>query len=167
MHLLGKGTPKDARLAVAWFRAAASQGHAIAQLNLGIAYLKGTGAPADMHEYVAWLKRAALQGEAEASLLPGAVLAEAGSPIHDDVEAYAWFTVAVAQGEGVAAAAAWTSRTALEVRMGARPGVGSHAEGFADYQRFLAVTGPPGLMQPGCSVGSALAIQFVTKRING
>src|SRR5436853_1115652 len=39
MYMLGQGVPKDADLALKWFRAAADQGNAQAQFSLGAMYL--------------------------------------------------------------------------------------------------------------------------------
>jgi TPR repeat protein len=48
-HLLseGQGVPKNDAEAVMWWRRAAEQGDATAQVNLGAAYQFGTGVPTD------------------------------------------------------------------------------------------------------------------------
>ena len=51
------------------YRLAADQGHAEAQFNLGVMYVKGTGVPQDYTEAARLLKLAAAQGAR-----PGAVL---------------------------------------------------------------------------------------------
>jgi TPR repeat protein len=40
-HSGSHGSPKDQAEAATWFRRAAEQGHASAQYNLGVAYLRG------------------------------------------------------------------------------------------------------------------------------
>jgi len=64
---LGKGVPKDYAEAVKWYRLAAAQGNANAQLNLGIMYGKGEGVPEDYVQAYAWLNLAAAQGNKIAS----------------------------------------------------------------------------------------------------
>ena len=56
--------------AVKWFRKAAEQGDAIAQVNLGYAYANGFGVEKDEKEEVKWYRKAAEQGleDAKASL---------------------------------------------------------------------------------------------------
>jgi TPR repeat protein len=60
------GVPKDDVEAVKWFRKAAEQGEAKAQLNLGIMYGTGNGVPEDYVESYMWLNLAAAQGTEEA-----------------------------------------------------------------------------------------------------
>jgi TPR repeat protein len=43
MYESGKGVSQDYKQAVKWYRLAAGQGHAGAQNNLGVMYLKGLG----------------------------------------------------------------------------------------------------------------------------
>ena len=45
----------------AWFRRAAEQGHANAQVFLGLMYADGDGVPQDDAEAVAWYRKAAEQ----------------------------------------------------------------------------------------------------------
>ena len=49
--------------AVKWYRLAAGQGDASAQLNLGVMYSTGEGVPQDYGEAVKWYRLAAGQGE--------------------------------------------------------------------------------------------------------
>jgi TPR repeat protein len=51
---------------VKWYRLAAEQGHAQAQLNLGFCYENGNGVPEDKVEAVKWYRLAAEQGSANA-----------------------------------------------------------------------------------------------------
>jgi TPR repeat protein len=57
---------KDLVQAAVWFRTAAKQGLASAQLNLGVAYHKGQGVPLDDEEAAVWYQRAADQGNIDA-----------------------------------------------------------------------------------------------------
>ena len=62
----GEGVPKNDTEAIKWFRRAADQGHASAQLNLGLAYVKGEGIPRNEVEAYFWLNLAAAQGSENA-----------------------------------------------------------------------------------------------------
>jgi TPR repeat protein len=56
---IGQGVPQDYAEAVKWFRLAAEQGEANAQLGLGVMYGLGKGVPQDYTEGVKWLNLAA------------------------------------------------------------------------------------------------------------
>ena len=59
MYVHGEGLPRDDKEATKWFRKAAEQGHAQAQLKLGIAYMEGVGVPKDLVAAYAWWNLAA------------------------------------------------------------------------------------------------------------
>ena len=61
MYDTGAGVPEDATEAVRWYRLAADQGHARAQLNLGVKYRNGEGTPQDFVEAHMWANLAASQ----------------------------------------------------------------------------------------------------------
>ena len=67
MYSQGKGVPQDYKEAAKWYRKAAEQGLAIAQLNLGIRYAQGEGVLQDYVESYAWLNISAAQGRGNAS----------------------------------------------------------------------------------------------------
>ena len=54
--------PQDYAEAVKWYRKAAEQGYADAQLSLGFMYVNGKGVPQDGAEAVRWIGKAASQG---------------------------------------------------------------------------------------------------------
>jgi TPR repeat protein len=56
----------DYPAALRWFRMAAEQGDAAAQLNLGFMYAKGQGVPQDYVQAHLWLNLAAAQGDQDA-----------------------------------------------------------------------------------------------------
>ncbi len=58
-----EGVAQDYVAAVRWFRAAAEQGNAEAQYNLGLMYLEGQGVKQDNVEAYAWIRTAAAQGK--------------------------------------------------------------------------------------------------------
>ena len=62
MYASGRGVAKDDAQAVAWYRKAADQGLALAQINLGVMYANGRGVAKDDDEAVAWCRKAADQG---------------------------------------------------------------------------------------------------------
>ena len=66
MYAIGRGVPEDDREAMKWFRAAAEQGIAAAQLNLGVMYANGKGVPEDDREAVKWYRAGAEQGYSRA-----------------------------------------------------------------------------------------------------
>lgn len=62
----GTGVPKDPVQAALWYREAANQGHALAQLNLGVCYENGTGVSKDWTSAAEWYRKAADQGNENA-----------------------------------------------------------------------------------------------------
>ena len=66
MYENGRGVPQDNEKAIAWYRKAAEQGHAIAQCNVGWMYENGRGVPRDYEKAIAWYRKAAEQGNERA-----------------------------------------------------------------------------------------------------
>ncbi len=66
MYARGQGVPKDYSEGLKWFRKAAEQGDADAQLGLAAMYSQGKGVPEDDDEAIKWLRKAAAQGNAQA-----------------------------------------------------------------------------------------------------
>ena len=64
----GRGVDQNMVEAVAWFSAAASQGHAGAQNHLGVRYMRGEGVGQDDVLAFKWIFLAAEQGNASAIL---------------------------------------------------------------------------------------------------
>ena len=60
------GLPKDYGQAAIWYRRAADQGEAIAQVNLGEMYETGRGVTKDFAQAANWYRRAADKGDADA-----------------------------------------------------------------------------------------------------
>ena len=84
---------KDDAEAVKWFRLAAEQGYAKAQVELGYRYRWGLGVPSDDAEAGRWLRLAAEQGHAKAQI------EMALSYSQDDAEAVRWVRLAADQGD--------------------------------------------------------------------
>jgi TPR repeat protein len=97
----GQGAPQDYAQAAS-FRAAAEQGDAVAQNNLGIAYDLGHGAPQDDAQAAVWFRKAAEQGDAVAQNNLG-VLYETGHGVPQDyAQAAVWYRKAAEQGYAIA-----------------------------------------------------------------
>ena len=79
-----------------WYRRAAEQGDADAQLELAIAYDSGKGVTQHYAEAAEWYLKAAEQGQVQAQWhLGDAYSCGRGLP-RDDVKAYMWISVAAA-----------------------------------------------------------------------
>ena len=59
MYATGEGVPQDNTEAVRWFRQAAEQGDATAQVALGLMYDQGEGVPQDYVQAHKWVNLAA------------------------------------------------------------------------------------------------------------
>ena len=78
---------KDFATALVWFRKAADQGQAIAQLILGAMYAEGEGVPKDDQQALYWYRKAADQGQAEAQFNLGLMYANGQGVPKDDQQA--------------------------------------------------------------------------------
>ena len=92
----------DYEEAAKWFRRAAEQGYARAQLNLGRLYHDGDGVPQDDKEALGWARLAAEQGYAEAQFTLGLVYENGQGVPQDHKEAGRWYTLAAEQGDASA-----------------------------------------------------------------
>ena len=63
MYDNGKGVRQDYTNAVQWYRKAAEQGHAGAQINLGMMYEKGQGVRQSKIVAKEWFKKACANGD--------------------------------------------------------------------------------------------------------
>jgi hypothetical protein len=86
--------------------AAAEQGDADAQLNLGVCYYNGKGVAVNNVEAVKWFRKAAKQGEASAQYNLAVCYANGTGVERNKVEAVKWFRKAGKQGDRDAQAAA-------------------------------------------------------------
>ena len=114
----GEGVPQDSVEAVAWYRKAAEQGDAAAQVNLGRMYANGEGVPQDGAVAVAWYCRAAEQGNASAQVSLGALYSDGGSGVPQDlVEGHTWLNLAASRLTGEQREEAVTARDRAAERM--------------------------------------------------
>ena len=70
-HAQGDGVPQDFSEAFKWWRMAAEQRNAVAQLNRGTCYAQGDGVPQDFSEALKWWRMAAEQGDIKAQFSLG------------------------------------------------------------------------------------------------
>lgn len=98
----GTGDPTDLSESVKWLEKAASQGHALAQYELGLALKLGRGTLQDYAAAGRWLGSAARAGHVGAQYHMGRLHRIGEGVALDLVRAYAWFNRAAAQGHGAA-----------------------------------------------------------------
>jgi hypothetical protein len=91
------GVESDAE-AVKWYRLAAEQGNAEAQVNLGRLYFLGAGVPTNYAEAAKWYRLAAEQGNAAGQWCIGIMFANGFGVTRDDIQAVNWFQRAADQG---------------------------------------------------------------------
>lgn len=60
---------KDTTKALCWYQRAAKAGHANAQYNVGLMWLKGAGVPRDVLKGLTWMTKAADRGDDKAQAL--------------------------------------------------------------------------------------------------
>jgi TPR repeat protein len=70
-YSIGDGVSPDSEKALKWYRAAAVQGHAEAQITLSEIYHDGVGVTKSKSESLKWLEAAVAQGDARAQVLLG------------------------------------------------------------------------------------------------
>ena len=80
------------------YRAAAEQGYAEAQYNLGVCYENGYGVTKDLTQAVYWYKKAAGQGLATAQFNLGVCYTKGEEVEQDDTQAAYWYKKAAEQG---------------------------------------------------------------------
>jgi len=94
MYATGRGVSQDIKQAAVWYRKAADQGNASAELNLGAAYYGGQGVPKDPKQALKYFQLSAQQGNGRAQFNL-ATLYTNGEGIKQDLpRAFIWFTAA-------------------------------------------------------------------------
>jgi TPR repeat protein len=88
--------------AMRWYRLAAAQGNALAQVEIGNLYGMGQGVPQDYSEALRWYRLAAAQGNSEAQNNVGFFYVSAWGVSQDYTQALSWFRKAADQGNEVA-----------------------------------------------------------------
>jgi len=90
--------PRNYAEAEKWFRMAAEQGDADAQLGLGVMYYKGLGVVRDDLEAVKWFRLAAPKGQPDAQLNLGLMYLSGQGVLQDHTTAHMWLNIAGANG---------------------------------------------------------------------
>ena len=83
--------------------AAANQGDAYAQFNLGVMYANGEGVPENDAEAVKWYRKAAEQGNASGQSNLGFMYVTGKGVPENNIRAYVWWSMAKTQGNAGAA----------------------------------------------------------------
>ena len=96
--------PAEGQGSVESDRAAAEQGDAAAQHDLGVMYMDGRGVEQDDAEAVRWFRLAAEQGHDNAQVDLGFMYYNGRGVEQDDAEAFRWFRLAAEQGHAGAQA---------------------------------------------------------------
>ena len=105
LHHEGRHLPKDVARAAVWYRKAATEGHAPAQLNLALILLEGEGIKANPVEAHKWFLQAAEQGDSEGQVALGMMFALGQGIQSDLVQAHKWVTLSSKNGNEDAATA--------------------------------------------------------------
>ena len=105
LHHEGRHLPKDIARAAVWYRKAATEGHAPAQLNLALILLEGEGIKTDPIEAHKWFLQAAEQGDSEGQVALGMMFALGQGIQADLVQAHKWVTLSSKSGNEDAATA--------------------------------------------------------------
>lgn len=99
----GDGVKRDPVAAANWYRFAAEQGYALAQLHLGLMLNAGdTALERDDADAARWFRKAAEQGLADAQFNLGLMYYNAEGVEQSDQEAFRWFESAASQGHAKA-----------------------------------------------------------------
>jgi TPR repeat protein len=98
MYAQGLGVGRDDIEAVKWWRAAAEQGDAFAQYNLGLAYANAQGVAKNVADAAKWYRLAADQGHGPAQVNLGLLYQNGYGLPQDHVRAYMWFNLAASKG---------------------------------------------------------------------
>ncbi len=93
---------KDYEQALTWYRKAADQGNASAQVSIGYMYALGHGVPQDYEQALAWYRKAADQGSALAQSSIGTMYDRGHGVPQDYEQALAWYRKAADQGSALA-----------------------------------------------------------------
>jgi TPR repeat protein len=99
MYSNGNGVPQNYLEAAKWYRLAANQDFAQAQVKLAEMYLDGQGLRQSDAEAVKWYRLAADRGDATAQYDLGVSYDEGRGVPQNYVDAHMWFNLAAAQGD--------------------------------------------------------------------
>lgn len=101
-HQFGRGVERSRAQAVVWYRKAADQGHATAQVRLATSYAEGRGVKKNPAEALRLYRLAADQGQPKAQLELGLAYRDGRGVAKDPVQAQAWLMLSGNFGNRVA-----------------------------------------------------------------
>jgi TPR repeat protein len=145
---LTKDEQRELHAAVGGWRAAADQGHAQAQYNLGVMFDQGRGVAQSDVEAARWYRKAADQGNAEAQNNLGIMFAQGRGVAQSDAKAARWFRKAADQGN---AGAQYNLGTMFEQSRGV-------AQSDVEAARWYRKAADQGHVQALHKLGSMLAV---------
>ena len=97
------GIMPDPSKSVFWYRRAAEQGYAEAEIFLSLSYAGGIGVQRDDVQVVRWMRRAAEHGSADGQMMLGRMFDKGyNGVVRDDVQAVKWYRAAAESGQVVA-----------------------------------------------------------------
>ena len=102
LYSTGQGLEKNTEKALQYYLAAARQGDAAAQFNLGLIYATGQDTPQDDTVALAWYQLAADQGDAQAQFNLGVMIAKGRGIAASQTVAKQWLQLAADQGDAQA-----------------------------------------------------------------
>jgi TPR repeat protein len=142
----GAGREKERCAGLAWFRKAALQGDAQAQLNLGLVYKRGQGVAQSDAQAVAWFRQAAAQGLAVAQRQLGVAYGRAWRGARPDARLC------------LAAACGRTGRCGRPVQPGRDAGAGpGRGQGRGARRRLVPARRPAGHCMAQYNLGGMYA----------
>jgi TPR repeat protein len=102
MYDNGQGVPRNDKTALKWWKLAAEQGNASAQVALGIMYSYGEGVPQNDKTAVKWWTLAAEQGDADAQSSLGRFYENGMGIGKNNTLAHLWYSLAQYNGDNAA-----------------------------------------------------------------
>ena len=97
------GVAKNNKEAFKWAKKSALQGHAKAQLIIGVMYRKGQGVAKNYQEALKWFKKAAIRGDANAQVLVGSMYYFGEGVARNYIKSYKWYSLWASKGDSRAA----------------------------------------------------------------
>ena len=101
-YAMGQGVTKSYHKALYWYRKAAHQGDAHAEISLSYMYANGDGVPKNYAKAIKWTRKAAAQGSATAEYDMGIAYEKGQGVPRDHHKALYWFRKSANQGYYIA-----------------------------------------------------------------
>jgi hypothetical protein len=123
-YYTGQGVRQNYAQAMDWYRKAAAQGNADAQLDIGGMYQRAVGVPQDYRQALLWFQKAADQGSSRAQYRLGQMYSDGQGVPRDYAQARSWYQKAADQGDADAKSSLislYSKQMAEIVENGGRP----------------------------------------------